>query len=275
MRIRGDREDVFSRGFICPKGSTLGKLYEDPDRVRTPLIKRGGSHQPATWDEAFELIDERLTPLVAEHGPSVVGLYLGNPNVHSMSGLLYVRAFAKMLRSRNVFTAATVDQMPKHVTSGHMFGHPDLIPVPDIDRTDYLLMLGANPYESNGSLATAPDWPGRLEAIRERGKVVVVDPRITKTAKAANEHIPIRPGTDALFLFALAQVVFGRGLVDLGELDGVVEGLADVAALVEPFSPESVEGATGVPAETTERVAVELATAATAAVYSRIGTHTT
>ena len=275
LRIRGDREDVFSRGFICPKGSTLGKLSQDPDRVTTPLVKRGGSHEPATWDEAFELIDERLTPLVAEHGPNVVGLYLGNPNVHSMSGLLYVRAFAKMLRSRNVFTAATVDQMPKHVTSGHMFGHPDLIPVPDIDRTDYLLMLGANPYESNGSLATAPDWPGRLEAIRERGKVVVVDPRITKTAKAASEHIPIRPGTDALFLFALAQVIFDRGLVDLGELDGVVEGLADVAALVEPFSPDSVEGATGVPAETTERVALELATAATAAVYSRIGTHTT
>ena len=276
VRIRGDREDVFSHGYICPKGSTLGKLDQDPDRLRTPLIKRNGAHEPATWDEAFAHIEERLTPIVAEHGPNVVGLYLGNPNVHSMSGLLYVKTFVKMLRSRNVFTAATVDQMPKHVSSGYMFGHPDLIPVPDLDRTDYLLMLGANPYESNGSLATAPDWPGRLDAIRERGgKVVVVDPRNTRTAKASDEHIPIRPGTDALFLFALANVIFERGPVDLAHLEGLVDGIDQLATLVERFSPESVETATGVAAATTMRVAGELATADRAVVYGRIGTHTT
>lgn len=275
VRIRGDRDDVFSGGYICPKGSTLGKLDQDPDRVRTPLIKRDGRHQPATWDEAFALIEERMAPIVAEHGPNAVGLYLGNPNVHSMAGILYVRAFAKTLRSRSVFTAATVDQMPKHVSSGYMFGHPDLIPVPDIDRTSYLLMLGANPYESNGSLATAPDWPGRLEAIGERGgKVVVVDPRRTKTAAAAHEHVAIRPGTDALFLSAVAHVMFEEGLVDLGRLDGLVVGLDEVATAVGPFSPETVETVTGVPATTTRRIAAELGAAESAAVYGRIGTHT-
>jgi anaerobic selenocysteine-containing dehydrogenase len=276
VRIRGDRDDVFSHGYICPKGSTLGKLDVDPDRVRTPLIKRNGRHEPATWDEAFALIAEKMTPIIAEHGPNAVGFYLGNPNVHSMSGALYVRTLLKMLRSRSVFSAATVDQMPKHVSSGHMFGHPDLIPVPDLDRTAYLLMLGANPYESNGSLATAPDWPGRLEAIGARGgKVVVVDPRRTRTARAAQEHIPIRPGADALFLFALASVIFDEDLVDLGPLDGSVAGLDEVALAVSSFTPEAIETASGIPAATTRRIARELAAAESAAVYGRIGTHTT
>jgi anaerobic selenocysteine-containing dehydrogenase len=276
VRIRGDRDDVFSHGFICPKGSTLGKLDRDPDRLRSPLIMRDGRHVEATWDEAFALIEERLLPIIAERGPNAVGLYLGNPNVHSMSGVLYSRIFVKMLRSRSIFSAATVDQMPKHVSSGYMFGHPDLIPVPDIDRTSYLLMLGANPYESNGSLATAPDWPGKLGAIMRRGgKVVVVDPRSTKTAKAADEHIPIRPGTDPMFLAALAHVVFEEDLVDLGHLEGLVNGLDDVAAAVLPFDPETVEMCSGVPAMTTRRIAAELAGASSAAVYGRIGTHTT
>jgi len=276
VRIRGDREDVFSNGFICPKGSTLGKLDEDPDRLRTPLIKRDGRHVAATWDEAFELIDERLGPIIAAHGADAVAVYLGNPNVHSMSGALYTRGLLKVLRTRSVFSAATVDQMPKHVTSGHMFGHPDLIPVPDLDRTDYLLMLGANPLESNGSLATAPDWPGRMKAISSRGgKVVVVDPVSTKTAKAADEHLAIRPGTDALFLFALAHVLFEEDLVSLGRLDGHVAGLDDVAGAVLDFDPPSVADACGIPADTTVRIARELAASPSAAVYGRIGTHTT
>ncbi|HJS71897.1 MAG TPA: molybdopterin-dependent oxidoreductase [Acidimicrobiia bacterium] len=275
LRIRGDRDDVFSHGYICPKGSTLGKLDQDPDRLRTPMIRRNGRHEPATWDEAFELIEERLQPIISAHGPNAVGVYLGNPNVHSMSGVLYVKPLLKMLPTRSIFSAATVDQMPKHVSSGYMFGHPDLIPVPDLDRTSYLLMLGANPYESNGSLATAPDWPGRLEAIGSRGgKVVVVDPRLSRTAKAAQEHIPVRPGTDALFLFSLAQVLFDEGLIDLGHLEGSVSGLDELGDVVAPFTPEAVEAACGVPAGTTRRIARELASAESAAVYSRIGTHT-
>lgn len=275
VRIRGDRDDVFSHGFICPKGATLGRLDEDPDRLRTPLVKRDGRHVEVSWDDAFELIESKLKPILAEHGPNAVGAYLGNPNVHSMSGVLYTRAFLKMLRSRSIFTASTVDQMPKHVTSGYMFGHPDLIPVPDIDRTDYLLMLGANPHESNGSLATAPDWPGRMEAISKRGgKVVVVDPRSTKTTRAADEHLPIRPGTDALFLFAIANVIFDEDLTELGHLTYRLTGLDEVAAAVEAFTPEDVEPACGIAAGDIRRIARELAGAEAAAVYGRIGTHT-
>ncbi len=275
IRIRGDRADVFSHGFICPKGSTLGKIDEDPDRLRTPLVKREGRHEPSTWDEAFALIESRLLPVIAEQGNDAVGVYLGNPNVHSMSGVLYPRVLLKMLGTRSIFSAATVDQMPKHVSSGLMFGHPDLIPVPDIDRTSYLLMLGANPHESNGSLATAPDWPGRLQAIRERGgKVVVVDPRRTRSAAAADEHVFIRPGTDALLLFALVNVLFDQALVDLGDLEGHVTGLDEVAAAVEPFDPETVASACGVDADRIRRLAGELAAAESAAVYGRIGTHT-
>jgi anaerobic selenocysteine-containing dehydrogenase len=276
LRIRGDRDDVFSHGFICPKGSTLGKLDQDPDRLLRPLIKRNGRHEEATWDEAFALIESNITPIIAEHGANAVAVYLGNPNVHSMSGSLYTRVFVKMLRSKSIFSAATVDQMPKHVSSGYMFGHPDLIPVPDIDRTAYLLMLGANPYESNGSLATAPDWPGRLEAIQERGgRVVVVDPRRTKTAAVSDEHVPIRPGTDALFLFALANVIIEADAVDLGELRDHVEGLDELAAAVVGFEPETVEAPCGIPATTIRRIALELVSAESAAVYGRIGTHTT
>ena len=274
IRTRGDRADVFSHGFICPKGSTLGRLDEDPDRLRTPLVRDDGRHRPATWDEAFAVIESRLTPIIAEHGPDAVGVYLGNPNVHSMSGV-YVRPLLKMLRSKSVFSAATVDQMPKHVSSGLMFGHPDLIPVPDLDRTSYLLMLGANPYESNGSLATAPDWPGRLQGIRGRGgKVVVVDPRRTKTAEAADEHVFIVPGTDAAFLFAMAYVLFEEGLVDLGDLEGHVAGVDEVAGMVEGFDPETVAPTCGVEAARIRRIARELAAAETAAVYGRVGTNT-
>lgn len=276
IRIRGDREDVFSHGYICPKGSTLGKLDEDPDRLRTPMIKKDGSHRPAGWDEAFRLIGERFTPVVAEYGPGIVGVYLGNPNVHSMSGSLYNRVFLKMLRTKAIFSAATVDQMPKHVSSGLMFGHPDLIPIPDIDRTSYLLMLGANPLESNGSLATAPDWPGRMRAISDRGgKVVVVDPRRTRTAAAADEHVFIRPGTDALFLAAMTNVLFADDLLAPGRLSDHIVGLDRVASVVESLSPEAVSDTTGVRPDLIRTLARELAASESAAVYGRVGTHTT
>jgi anaerobic selenocysteine-containing dehydrogenase len=276
VRIRGDRDDVFSRGFICPKGSSLKQLHNDPDRLRRPLIRRNGAFVEASWDAALDLVAERLQPLLAEHGRDAVAVYLGNPNVHNMSGLIYNRALLKMLGSKNVFSASTVDQMPKHVSSGLMFGHPDTIPVPDIDRTDYLLMLGANPKVSNGSLATAPDWPGRMAAIRERaGKVVVVDPRLSKTAEDASEHIFIRPGTDALWLAALGNVIVAENLIDLGHLADHVNGVDEAATAFDRYTPEAVEQTCGIDAATTRRIAREFATAETAVAYGRIGTHTT
>ncbi|MEA1902000.1 MAG: molybdopterin-dependent oxidoreductase [Actinomycetota bacterium] len=273
QRIRGDREDVFSHGFICPKGSTLKQLEADPDRLRSPQIRTDDGWRSATWEEAFDLIAERLTPIITEHGNNAVGVYLGNPNVHNLSGMLYGPVFLRALRTQNLYTAATVDQMPKHVSSGFMFGHPDLIPVPDIDRTDYLLMLGADPYESNGSLATAPDWPGRLEAIKERGgRVVVVDPRRSKTAASASEHLSVRPGTDALFLAAIAATLVEENL--MAPMPDFFDGLDRAATAVAPFTPDRVAGATQIDADTTRRIARQLAAAESAVVYGRVGTHT-
>ncbi|MFP3907944.1 MAG: molybdopterin-dependent oxidoreductase, partial [Acidimicrobiales bacterium] len=186
-RVRGDRDDVFSHGFVCPKGTTVGRLHDDPDRLRRPLIRRGDDPATATWDEvswdeAFAEVERRLAPIQEQHGRDAVAIYLGNPNVHNLAGGLYAPALARALGTTNVYSASTVDQMPKHVSSGYLFGNANTIPVPDLDRTDHLLLLGANPWESNGSLATAPDFPGRVKGIRERGgKVVVVDPRRTKT----------------------------------------------------------------------------------------------
>src|SRR5436853_2940085 len=196
--IRGDRDDVFSGGYICPKAYALKELDADPDRLRTPLIRRDGRFVPATWDVAMAEIDCGLNVDFEKHGRDAVAVYLGNPNAHHLSGL-YMPAVIKAIGTRNVFSASTVDQMPKQVAAGLMFGTVLTIPVPDVDRTDYLLMLGANPLASNGSLMTAPDMRGKLRAIRDRGgKVVVMDPRRSRTAEHADEHHFIRPGTDAL-----------------------------------------------------------------------------
>jgi anaerobic selenocysteine-containing dehydrogenase len=284
-RIRGDRDDVFSSGFICAKGSTIKDLDDDPDRIRTPMIRERSTNsvgvttstwREATWEEAFEAIDAGLSHVRATYGNDAVGLYFGNPTAHNLSGALYNGNFARALRSKNVFSASTVDQMPKQVSSGLMFGTVISIPVPDIDRTDYLLMLGANPYESNGSLMTAPDMPGRIEKLVARGgRLIVVDPRRTKTAEKG-EHIAIRPGSDAAFLLALLHVIFVDGLVDLGRCDSLVNGLDEMCAIAEAqeFSPEATAAFTGIDAQVTRRVARELSAAKTAAVYGRIGTCT-
>jgi anaerobic selenocysteine-containing dehydrogenase len=275
VRVRGDDADVFSHGFICPKGGSLAALHEDSDRLRTPLVRRNGELVEATWEEAFAEIERRLPPLVAEHGANAIGVYLGNPGAHNMSMLLYGRVLMKALGTRNIYSASTVDQMPKQVAAGLMFGTLLSVPVPDLDRTDHLLMLGANPLASNGSLMTAPDVRGRLRRIRERGgKVIVIDPRRSRTAEHADEHHFIRPGTDALLLAALAQVIFSEGLADPGALAGHVNGLDAVRELVDPFEPDAVAAATGIAAGEIRRMARELAAAERGAVYGRIGTCT-
>lgn len=273
--VRGDEKDVFSAGYICPKGASLKALHDDPDRLRRPMVKRDGQWHEVGWDEAFAEIDRRLPPLIAEHGKDSVGVYIGNPSAHNLSALLYGRVLYKSLGTRNIYSASTVDQMPKHFSSGYLFGDPLSIPVPDLDRTDFLLMLGANPLVSNGSLMTAPDVRGRLKAIRERGgRIVVVDPRRSRTAEIADEHVAIRPGADALLLFAMVQVLFADGLVRLRGLAEHVNGVDVVQSLCEPFTPEAVEAATGVAAQDIRRLARELAAADRAAVYGRIGTST-
>jgi anaerobic selenocysteine-containing dehydrogenase len=274
-RVRGDKDDVFSKGFICPKGGSITALHEDPDRLRTPLVRRDGELVETTWDEAFEEINRRLPPILEQHGRNAVGVYLGNPSVHNLSFTLYGRVLLKALGTRNIFSASTVDQMPKQVSAGLMFGTFLSIPIPDIDRTDYMLILGANPLASNGSLMTAPDFRGRPRAVRDRGgKVVVIDPRRSRTAENADEHFFIRPGADAFFLAGLAHEIFENGLVDLGDVAEHIEGVELAQQLVSAFDAERASAACGIPADDIRRVARELAGAERACVYGRIGTCT-
>lgn len=273
---RGDRDDIFSRGFICPKGASFGGLDGDPDRLRVPLVRgEDGELREATWAEAFDRIADRIPALAEAHGPQAVGVVLGNPNVHTMAGSLYPPLLLAALRTRNVFTASTLDQMPKHVSSGLLFGDAHAIPVPDLDRTDHLLLIGANPLESNGSLCTAPDFPGRLKALRRRGgTLTVIDPRRTRTARLADRHVAIRPGADALLLAAMAHVLLQEKLADPGPLTDHLEGADELAAALADFTPDAVAAACDVDAATITALARELAAAPTAAVYARIGSCT-
>jgi anaerobic selenocysteine-containing dehydrogenase len=277
-QVRGDRDDVFSHGYICPKGVAIGELHHDPARLRHPVVRGvDGRHHRVTWDEAWAEVARVLGAVRAEHGNDAVGVYLGNPNVHNAAATLYGPAVVKALGTPYVFTASTVDQMPQQVAVGLMYGTGLSVAVPDIDRTDLLVVIGGNPMVSNGSMWTAPDLPGRLRALRARGgRLVVVDPLRTRTAEVADEHVRIRPGTDAFLVAALVHVILRDGRADLGAAGPyVAEGaLESIRAAAEPFSPDRVSAATGVPAADIERLAAELADAPRAAVYGRMGTST-
>ena len=275
ISIRGHDADVFSAGYICPKGVALKDLHEDPDRLRTPLIKRDGVFVESSWDEAFAEINRRLPPLMAAHGKDSVAVMAGNPSAHKIGLLLYFARLIKALGTRNVYSASTLDQMPKQLSSGLLFGHWLSIPVPDIARCDYLLMLGANPLASNGSLWTVPDFKGKAKAMQARGgKLVVIDPRRTETAAMADQHHFIRPGGDAFLMLGMVHTLFEEKRVNLGRLVGLVSGLAEVAAAVLPFSADAVAARCGVEAETIRQLARTLAATPRAAVYGRIGTCT-
>ena len=277
QRIRGDRLDVFSKGYICPKGSTLKQLHEDPDRLRTPMVKRDGVHVPVGWDEAWGVVASGLGAVIDRTGRESLAAYVGNPTAHSLSAMMFSRVLLTGLGTRHRFSASTVDQMPRHVASGYVYGSPVAIAVPDLDRTDHLVILGANPYASNGSVCTAPDFPGRIEAIQERGgKVVVVDPRLSRTAQQADQWVSIRPGTDALLLAAIANTMLAEGVADPGDhVAAHLSGLDEVTAALEPFTAEFAAPVTGIDAATIRSMARELAAAPSAAVYGRIGTTTT
>ncbi len=271
--IRPDRDDVWSRGYICPKGVALGDLHHDPDRLRAPLIRDGASWREASWEEAFAEVERRLHPVLQRHGIGAVAAYIGNPTAHNFSLSRYAGAFMPLSGITNLYSAGTVDQWPKNVVGALMYGGIWTIPVPDLDRASHLLVLGANPSASQGSLMATPDVLGKLDAIRARGgKVIVVDPRRTGTAQHADEWIPIRPGTDAALLMAMANVIFAEQRVDLGHLECVVRGLDELRDLCAPFTPEAVADTCQIDAATIRRLARELAEAETGVVYGRIGT---
>jgi anaerobic selenocysteine-containing dehydrogenase len=276
--VRGDKADVFSHGFICPKGVSLGDVDSDPTRLRTPLIRdSSGELVPATWSEAFGVIRTRLGAVIGAGGPNSVGLFLGNPNVHSLSGAFMLPTLIKSLGTSQRFSASTVDQMPKQAASAMMYGTALSIALADIDRTDYFLVLGANPLVSNGSMLTAADFPGRLRALRKRGgRMVVVDPIRTRTAEFADEHLGIRPGSDALWLAGIAHVLIVEGTADFGVAATWIDPAAvdSLIAVLSEFTPEAVASVTGIDAGVTRRIAAELAAAPSAAVYGRMGTTT-
>jgi anaerobic selenocysteine-containing dehydrogenase len=275
ISIRGHEADVFSAGYICPKGVALKDLHEDPDRLRMPLIKRNGVFEEATWDEAYAEIELRLPPLMAQHGRNATAVVVGNPSAHKIGLLTNIGKLARALGTKNVFSASTLDQMPKQLSSGLMFGHWLSVALPDISRTDYLLVLGANPLVSNGSMWTVPDFRGKAKALQARGgKLVVIDPRRTETAAVAEAHHFIRPNADVFLLAAMVNTLFAEGLVKLGTVADWVHGVAEVQQAVAPFTPEAVAERCGVAAHTIRALTRDLAGAPRAAVYARIGTCT-
>jgi len=274
--IRGDREDDFSRGHICPKAVALQDIHNDPDRLRQPLRRTAaGDWEPIGWDAALNETAERIRGIQNEHGRDAIGVYLGNPNVHNLGSLLYGPPLLRSLRTCNKFSATSVDQLPHHVAATLMYGHMLLLPVPDIDRTRHLLVLGANPVVSNGSMMTAPGFKKRLEELKKRGgRLVVIDPRRTETASIADRHHFIRPGSDALLLMALLHVILGEGLEAPGPLAGICDSLERVRSLAEYFSPERVAPLTGIEREEICRIAREFAAAPSAVCYGRMGLST-
>jgi anaerobic selenocysteine-containing dehydrogenase len=275
-RVTANPDDVWSRGHVCPKGISIGALHDDPDRLRRPLVRRpSGEHVEVSWDDAFTEVEHVLRPVLESHGAGAMTVYIGNPVAHNHALASYVGAligFAQAAGMGGYYTPSSVDQAPLNLVSALLFGGMWNSPVPDLANTDHLVVLGANPAASQGSMLSVPDVDGHLRAIAQRGTVVVVDPRRTPTAARASEWVPIRPGTDALLLFALLQCLDAAGAVRTpAHLAGRVTGLREVLDLARPFTPERVEAATGVPAATTRRLAADLAAARNPVLYSRIG----
>ncbi|MCW7463675.1 molybdopterin-dependent oxidoreductase [Leptospira limi] len=274
QNFKGDSLDQFSRGHICPKGPELKSLYEDPDRIKFPIKRTNSGWEKVSWVEALSDIAKQIVDLQSKYGNDVVAIYNGNPNVHNYGSMLYGQRFASRIKTKNNFSATSVDQLPHQLLSYLMFGHQLLVPIPDIDRTAYFLILGGNPFASNGSLMTVPDVKKRLKAIQDRGgKYVVIDPRKTETAEHANEHIFIKPGTDVFFLLSLLNVIFDKkrnkpnSLIKEKDLDSIIN-------LVKEFHPSVVSKITGIPIDTIEKIALEFVNASSAVCYGRVGVST-
>jgi len=275
LNIRGDKDDPFSRGYICPKAVALQDFHFDRDRLRHPVQRTLNGWQRMDWDHAFDEVAKNLKRIYAKYGRNSTATYLGNPNVHNYGALLFAPGFLRSLHTRNRFSATSVDQLAHHLAAYLMFGHQLLLPVPDVDRTDLFLMLGANPAVSNGSMMTAPGFSSRLRSLRQRGgKVVLIDPRRNETARLADRHLFIRPGTDVFLLLALLQVIFVEGLTREDRLSLFTTGAESIAKVVADFSPERVAPITGIDADEIRRLAREFATANSAVCYGRIGVST-
>ena len=270
VSVRGDDDDPFSRGYICPKGTALADLHADPDRLKRPVVRDGDGWREVGWDEAFDLVASKLNAIRARHGKHAIAVYQGNPSAHNLGLLTYGQLLLRTLGTKNSYSATSLDQLPHMLAALLMFGNQLLMPVPDIDRSDLFICLGANPLASNGSIMTAPDVKSRLKAIRERGgRVIVLDPRRTETAEKADQHVFIRPGTDAALLLAMVHVLFAENLVKLGRLRA--NGLDELRRASTQWTPERAAQITGVSAADIRELARALATTKRAVLYGRIG----
>ena len=275
ISIKGDQQDPFSKGYNCPKATALEDFYLDKDRLKTPIKRTATGWQDISWDQAFTEITEKLQSIQQQSGKNALAVYLGNPNAHSLGNAMWLKPFMKSLGTLNRYSSASTDQMPHHVASNFMLGAGMLVPIPDIDRTDFMLIIGANPVVSNGSLMTAPNVIGRIKAIQKRGgKIVVVDPHRTRTAKIADQHLSIRPEKDALLLFALIHCVFTSDSVNLRHLSDMTTGLDEIAQQAKNYAPETVAEHIGIDATTIRTLATEMMAADSAVCYSRMGAST-
>lgn len=273
--IAGDKNDPFSRGHICPKAVALKDIYEDPNRLKTPVKRTAQGWQAISWPEAMDAVVEGIQSIQQKYGNNAVALYQGNPSIHNLGTTMNSPAFAKSLRSKNLYSATSTDQLPHHYASWQLFGHPLLVPIPDIDHTQFMLIIGGNPIASNGSMMTVPDVAHRLKAIQKRGgKVVVIDPRYTETAEIADAHHFIKPNADVLLLLAMIQVLFAEQKINLKQLADFTDGIADIQEACAAYTPERVTSAIGIPAEAIRQLALDFAAAESAVCYGRVGVST-
>ncbi len=277
VAIRGDKEDPFSRGHLCPKALGMKDIYEDPDRLKFPLKKTATGWEQISWEAAFDEVANKLKDIARKYGDNAIGVYQGNPSVHNLGTTLFSPNFVRSLKTKNRFSATSVDQLPHHLAAMEMFGHPALMPVPDIDRTDFWLILGGNPLVSNGSIMTAPDVGKRLRAIKERGgKVVVVDPRRTETADKSSQHIFIKPGTDVWLLLAMVNEVLEQPKLNLRHLTNLIDAsqINQLKDLIKEYNLDIAAEKTGIPKATIKQLTADFIKAGAAVCYGRMGVST-
>ncbi len=275
ISIVGDKKDPLSKGFICPKSQALKDLYEDKDRLRQPLRRTKKGWEEISWEEAFDEVEIQIKKIQEKYGNNSVATYQGNPNVHNLGAMLYGAPFLKSLKTKQKYSATSVDQLPHHIASLKMFGHQMLIPIPDIERTDYLLILGANPGASNGSLLTAPGFSQKIKNIQKRGgKVINIDPRYTETSKISSQHYYINPGKDALFLLSLLHVIFQHGIREETHLSDHLKGLEEIKKIVKQYEPQKTAHLIGIESAEIQKIALEFLNSETAVCYGRMGVST-
>ncbi len=273
--IKGDKQDPFSQGHICPKAVALQDLYTDKDRLTSPVQKTKNGWQPISWQDAFDEIAKRIKRIQQEFGRDAVGVYQGNPNVHNLEALLYAPSFFRQLKTKNRYSATSVDQLPHHLAAMLMFGHPLMLPIPDIDRTEHMIVMGANPVVSNGSIMSSPNIKKRLKAIQQRGgKIITIDPRFTETSQIADQHLPIKPGSDAFLLMAMLHFLFEHDLVHCNGLEPHLDGLEQVKQMVADYHPDTVASLTGISSAEIGKMVTDFCQAKRAVLYARIGVST-